>query len=222
MVNDMTIPQAIKLLFDIKISSESPFLKDKANSFVRNGLVKVRIENKVQRKGKYLADKHQLDVLFNALVLNAIFPDPKHVQRIFNDAGFRRTCTQTVKAVFGEHNSLAGQALMSAEVDKLISIMEGDDSLYQIRLPNPFTQLPQLAFGNNTGLLNVLLSQASSLNPIDSVIGTFIDGDFVKAQQLAVNMNEHTPGVKNIRLAIDQRLDVAIEFDELLDWFKKD
>lgn len=84
MNNQITIPQAIKKLFDIEVSKESPYIKDKANSFVRNKLIKVVTEQKVQRKSVYLKDSQQLDVLYNALLLNAFYPDPKHVQQIFN------------------------------------------------------------------------------------------------------------------------------------------
>ena len=61
----LTIPEAIRKLFDIDVAKDSPLLKNKANSLVRNGLIKVETEKIVQRKAVYLADG-QLTVLHNA------------------------------------------------------------------------------------------------------------------------------------------------------------
>ncbi|PSU84248.1 hypothetical protein C0W42_22275 [Photobacterium kishitanii] len=162
MNNKITIPQAIKKLFDIEVSKESPYLKGKANSFVRNNLIKVVTEQKVQRKSVYLKDSQQLDVIYNALLLNAFYPDPKHVQQIFNNEQYRIECAETIKSLFGQRNNLAGQILISNNLSALIEALKSQLDLFCTRLPNPFHQLPQIALGKNTGLLNCLLLQASA------------------------------------------------------------
>ena len=50
-----SIPDTIRDLFQIDLASENKFLKDKANSFRRNKLLKVVEEERVQRKSVYLA-----------------------------------------------------------------------------------------------------------------------------------------------------------------------
>lgn len=103
----LTIPEAIHKLFGINVAKESPLLKNKANSLVRNGLIEVERESKVQRSGVTLRAGQEI-ALHNALLLNAIFPDPKDVKRIFLDAQFRRECAELVVNVLKNRNSLLG------------------------------------------------------------------------------------------------------------------
>lgn len=219
MNSQITIPKAIQLLFDIEVSKESPYLKDKANSFVRNKLVKTVTELKVQRKSVYLQDKQQLDILYNALLLNAFYPDPKHVQKIFNDKGYRAECVETIKSLFGKQNHLAGQALVSSNVKALIELLDNDVDLNTVRLPNPFKQLPQVALGKNTGLLNSLLLQASALEPMDSMLAAITNGNWEQADNLSESLSDDVPGALELKNMIGNKLKEAREFDDLLDFF---
>lgn len=219
MNSQITIPKAIQLLFDIEVSKESPYLKDKANSFVRNKLVKTVTELKVQRKSVYLQDKQQLDILYNALLLNAFYPDPKHVQKIFNDKGYRAECVETIKFLFGKQNHLAGQALVSSNVKALIELLDNDVDLNTVRLPNPFKQLPQVALGKNTGLLNSLLLQASALEPMDSMLAAITNGNWEQADNLSESLSDDVPGALELKNMIGNKLKEAREFDDLLDFF---
>ena len=219
MNNQITIPQAIKKLFDIEVSKESPYIKDKANSFVRNKLIKVVTEQKVQRKSVYLKDSQQLDALYNALLLNAFYPDPKHVQQIFNNEQYRIECAETIRSLFGQRNNLAGQTLISNNVSALIEALESQLDLFCTRLPNPFHQLPQIALGKNTGLLNCLLLQASALEPIDNVLVSITNGDWEKAQHLAITLSDDVSGALQLKKMINDKLEEAQEFDDLLNFF---
>ncbi|WP_318477766.1 hypothetical protein [Photobacterium leiognathi] len=221
MHNKLSIPDAIKKLFNIEVSKESPFLKNKANSFVRNKLIKTVTENNVQRKNIYLEDDQQLIVLFNALLLNAFYPDPKHVKKIFEDKKYRAECTESIKALFGNQNHLSGQALCSVKVIELINTLDSDKDLYTTQIPNPFTVLPQLALGPNTGLLNNLLLQASSLNPVDSVLISITKNDWLTAKKQTAYLSDDMPGSSEIVKMINNHIDEAKEFDELLDFFYK-
>ena len=78
----LTIPEAIYKLFGVQVATESPFLKNKANSFVRNELITVDRDPKVQRDGIYLKPGQE-SVLHNALILNAIFPNTANTKKIF-------------------------------------------------------------------------------------------------------------------------------------------
>lgn len=216
----ITIPHAIKILFNIEVSKESPYLKDKANSFVRNKLIQTVEEKKTQRKSVFLKDHQQLDVLFNALLLNAFYPDPKHVVKIFKDVKFRYDCAQTIRALFGRQSNVAGQALISGKVNELISVLESDADLFKNKLPNPFQKLPQLAFGKNTGLLNCLLLQASALEPVDNVLNAIAKGDWNKARELSINLSKESPGAIELANMIDKKFKDAQEFNDLLDYFK--
>lgn len=215
----LTIPEAIRKLFNIDVAKESPLLKNKAHSLVRNGLIKVETEQIVQRKAVYLADG-QLTVLHNALLLNAIFPDPKEVKKIFEDRCFRNVCAETLAAMFSGQSSLAGIALRSPETIKLVGSLAGDFNLYEENLPNPFPILPQVAMGKNTNLLHALLAQSASLAPADSLLLAFLNGNLVDAEQLASQLHSTDPSVLTLQKAINSRLNDARDFDDLLDQFR--
>lgn len=91
--------------------------------------------------------------------------------------------------------------------------------LFCTRLPNPFHQLPQIALGKNTGLLNYLLLQASALEPIDNVLVSITNGDWEKAQYLAITLSDDVSGALQLKKMINDKLEEAQEFDDLLNFF---
>lgn len=212
-----SIPEAIRDLFDIDTAAESTLLKDKANSFRRNGLLKVIEEQHVQRKSVYLAPGQET-VLFNALVLNAVFPDPKHVKKIFEDRKARAEASDIISNMLLKRSNVSGIALASAETTALVSYLEGDSDIYSEKLPNPFEILPQLALGQHTNLLNVLLAQASILDPLDSVLAAYVAGDIDKACNLAESIEDQSAAKPFLDLIRKQHQEVK-RFTKLLDDF---
>ena len=118
----LTIPEAIYKLFGVQVATESPFLKNKANSFVRNELITVDRDPKVQRDGIYLKPGQE-SVLHNALILNAIFPNTANTKKIFENFEYRSQCANTVREILKNRNSLLGQAFQSNEVNELAAFL---------------------------------------------------------------------------------------------------
>lgn len=216
----LTVPEAIRKLFGIDVAKESPLLKNKANSLVRNKLIKTYTELIVHRKSVYLAEGQET-VLFNALVLNGIFPDPKDVKKIFVEDEFRRQAVITVKAVLTGNHSIVGVSLSHPNTYKLISCLEGEWDLYKERLPNPFNVLPQVALGEETGLLQALLAQAAVLSPADGLLLSFLRGDIVEANRLASLLDTDNPELIALKNSVEAKFREAQEFDDLLDQFRK-
>lgn len=215
----LTIPQAIEQLFGINVATESPFLKNKAESMVRNKLIKVTKEKIVQRSAQYLWPGQEI-TLFNALVLNAIFTDPKDVKKIFKDTKFRRDCAVTIRQLFGERNSALGQTLQKIEAQQLADALEHSTDLHSEKLPNPFKVLPQVALGKNSNLLHALLAQASALEPADSLLMAYLTGDWKKAEQLTNEVKSESPGLCALCDEIKKKIAEAHEFDDLLGFLK--
>lgn len=216
-----TLPEAIVKLFGVHVAKESPLLKNKANSFIRNGLVAVEREARVQRDSVHLMPGQEV-VLGNALVLNAIFPSTNNTKKIFEDSEYRLQCADTVRSLLKDRNSLLGQAFQSRAAEELI------DFLYDLRrdlntepLPNPFSVLPQVALGNNSDLLHILLSQATALDPGDSFLLAYIKGDWERAQKLSSQISSGTPELLTLKAEIDRKIAEAHEFDDLLSFFRK-
>lgn len=220
MASRLTVPEAIRQLFDIDVATQSQLLKTKADSLVRNKLIKIETEQKVQRKTKYLAPG-QMTVLFNALLLNAVFHDPKDVKRIFEEKSYRQECAQTVRAMFGESNSLMGIALSNGLAVEFADSLGGDFDLYRDKLPNPFAVLPQLALGKNQSLLHALLAQSAALEPSDNILLAYLQGDLDKAAEMASLMDTDNDAVNQLKVHVERSLQEAVEFNDLLDQFIK-
>jgi len=215
-----TIPDAIRSLFKVDVAKESPLLKNKAMSLVRNGLIRVEKEPNVQRAATYLA-KGQETVLFNALVLNAVFPDPKVVKAIFTKRAERNKAVITLKAVLLDQSLLCGVALSSTAALMLVECVESDFDLYAHRLPNPFKILPQVALEENTNLLQALLSQAAMLDPLDSVLMAYLAGDLEQAHAMIIRMGAIGGPLNILAGVIESALTEAQELDDLLDQFER-
>ncbi|MDX1282964.1 hypothetical protein [Shewanella colwelliana] len=215
----VTVPEAIRQLFGIDVASQSQLLKTKADSLVRNKLIKIETEQKVQRKSKYLAPG-QMTVLFNALLLNAVFHDPKDVKRIFESKIYRQECAIAVRTMFGESHSLMGIAISNGLASEFADALAGSFDLYQDKLPNPFAILPQLALGKNLNLLHALLAQSAAMAPADNLLLAYLQGDFNKAALMASTMRSDNDAVNQLRRHVEKEIRDAVEFDDLLVQFK--
>lgn len=213
------IPEAIRDMFGIESAAESKFLADKANSFKRNGLLKVEQEYGIQRSATYI-DKDQEAVLFNALLLSSVFTDPKQVKKIFDDQAVRAEAAQTLRAMLLNRTTVCGMALASAETTLLVTSLEGNFDLYTEKLPNPFETLPQMLLGPHTNLLNALLAQALVLDPVDSVLAAWVAGDIESAYQLANKIDNSEPVAPFLEM-VRSRYHELQRLSKLLDDFFK-
>ena len=216
-----SLADTVRILFGVD-PAECTVLKDRANSFARNKLVKI-VEEPIEfghRNKKYLAEGQEV-VLFNALLLNAVFHDPKDVKRVFEDQSFRKNAVETLKAVLLSRSNLCGIALSSSDCVNLVEAIEGEWDLYSNKLPNPFSVLPQTVLGKNANLLQALLAQATVLDPMDSVLVAYLSGDIEQAyRHLSSISNEQTLALPLVR-KIHQAYQEANEFDDLLDQMRQ-
>ncbi|RCX03398.1 hypothetical protein [Marinomonas foliarum] len=218
--NYYSIPEALKLLFGSELLREVPSLRTKANSFLRNDLLTFKEELIVHKKSKFIPQT-ELDTLFNAMLLSAVFADSKEVKAIFSEPKKRQQCAEIVKAMFTRQHSLAGIALSSSKATAFVTCLEGDFDLRTERLPNPFKTLPQATLGNNGSLLRVLLAQAAVLEPMESILMKYLDGEWLEAKALIDQLDANASGVAELKAEIDKKIHEAEEVDDLLDFMLK-
>lgn len=220
MNNLKTIPETIRELFGHDALSESQYLKDKANSFDRIGLIKtVKGDLIVKKRSKYIVDG-QASVLFNALLINTLVDDPGSVKKVFEDKKDRIKIAELAKAIFIGKQTVAGVALCSTSVAGFLSGLKGDLNLYEERLANPYKQLPNQVLGAHTSIVGVLLAQSQVLSASDSVLVHFLNGDIAKANEMAAMLpDDGDTGL--LKEMIQRQYKQAYEFDDLLDFFKK-
>lgn len=219
------IPELIRELFQIETAAESTCLKDKAMSFVRNGLLPAESEQVVQRKQWFVTDANGITILHNALLLSAFFPDTKHVKTIFEKPKERLAAADQLKAVITSRQTLLGIALLKPAAITLVESLQAVDSfnLRQNRLPSPFEALPQLGLGTNMTLMSALLAQSASLDAGDSLLAAYLAQDWERANQLSdelERLGEVPAGCLSLIEAVRTRLREAQEFDDLLDRFR--
>ncbi|RBO83481.1 hypothetical protein [Marinomonas aquiplantarum] len=214
-----SIPEALRLLFGSDMLREVPSLRTKANSFLRNGLLTFKEDLIVHKKSKFIPET-ELDTLFNAMLLSSIFTDSKEVKAIFCEPEKRAQCAEVVKAMFTRQHSLAGIALSSSKTTTFVTCLEGDFDLRANRLPNPFKTLPQATLGSNGSLLRVLLAQAAVLEPMDSILMKYLDGEWLEAQALISQLDINLAGVAELKAEIDKKIHEAEEVDDLLDFMR--
>lgn len=204
-------------LFGLKVSRESPYLKDRVNSFVRNELFKVDEQLIAHRTAKFMKPGQETRV-WNAILLNAIFSDPRDVKKLFEDADFRKQSVDLVKELFRSRGSAMGIALQSQAVIGMTDILESGD-LDHHRMPNPFSELPQVALGKNSGLLYALLAQAASLSAEDSLLHAYLSRDYLLAEKYADQLATDLPILVQLIQEVRFKADEAREFSKLLDFF---
>jgi hypothetical protein len=100
-------------------------------------------------------------------------------------------------------------------------LADTERDLRQEWMPNPFQVLPQVALGENTTLLHALLAQAASLEPADSFLLAYLNGDWEAAQELSSQITSGSPELLAIKTEVDRKLNEAYEFSELLSFFRK-
>lgn len=219
------IPELIRELFKLSSAADSKTLKDKAMSFVRNGLIKAESVQVTHRKQWFITDKQGETLLFNALLLSAFFPDPKQVKEIFKNTDARLRAAETIRSIFLDRQSLLGISLVKPKTFHLIDNLSNDAfELNSTKLPNPFETLPQLTLCNNTALLHALLAQSASLDAYDSLLRAYLQQNWESAIEQC-NQLENLGLVPSHCLmlveAIKKEYREAREFDALLDMFKE-
>lgn len=214
--NLLTLATAVKLLFGFELAHESPVLKNRINSFVRNGLLAVSKEQKVQRAAVYI-HRDQLTTLFNALLINTLINDPQHVKSVFDSTEERRLAASVFRSALLQQTTLAGMALRHEAIITLVSQLEGEDDLRKERLANPFAVLPQRMLPPNTGLFQMLLAQAASLSPDEGLMLAWLQGDLQKAKEMADALTAVSGPAAILRERILADWQEAREFDDFLD-----
>ena len=219
------IPDLLRKVFDTSSAEDSKVLKDKAMSFVRNGLVQAEAEQGTHRKQWFITNTTGEVTLYNALLLNAFFTDLKRVKSIFDDPKIRQESAEIVRSLILDRQALLGVALLNPEsqllVENLFDVETFD--LKHKKLPNPFQVLPQLALGSNIGLLQALLAQSASLDAHDSLLSAYLRQDWVEAMNHCSQikkLGDHKESCRELIEAVERGYQEAQNFDDLITIFK--
>lgn len=215
----MSIPEAIDLLFGIKLSKNRK-IKDCLDNFTRekSGFIPVH-RDMVVHKDNITIHRDQLTTLHNAVVLQGLFSETRTVRKLLTESnpGFRKQAVHLAENILLGRNTLLGISLLPTETLKFIEVLGSDADLTQVRLKNPFETLPQVVLDSGTNTIAAFLAQTAALSASDSMMAHFLAGDIEKAWQAAQQVSSDNETINKYKSLINTEYKEASEFDELLD-----
>ncbi|QKX17313.1 hypothetical protein [Microbulbifer sp. YPW1] len=209
---------AIEQLFGIKLSKREG-LRNKVGSFMRNGLIVYNDQLIVERNSRAIP-RDQLTTLHNAVIIQALLPDPKKVKKVFEDQAFRQNMAKLFSALLLGRRSIVDISLLKPEVARFLGVLSGTTNLREERLANPFETLPQLVLDGPLDLLQAILAQNSSLSSGDAMMVHYLEGNLEAAWDSAQQMSTTDPRLLQYRDLIEREYRAAKEFDDLLDFLQ--
>lgn len=214
-----TIPSAIQELFNVRLSDHEAF-RNSINTLVTPPFFELKSEQVSHaiggRKHKHLP-KSELTKLYNAVLIQAIFPTPKIIRKIFEDTSERHALTQWAKDIFIDRQSVLGIGLLNTNVHHFFETLNSLIDLTENKLPNPFETLPQTQLNGITSLCQALSTQASSLSQADCMMAHFLNHDLEKAAKSATLAESGSPIIRQYRDMIIRKYEEATAFNKLLD-----
>lgn len=160
-------------------------------------------------------DKTQL---WNAILLQGVFGEPKAVVAILTDPEKRNEYAEWARTLFLDRQSVVGLGLLRQELFGFLERLSLAD-LRNERLPNPFADvLPQMGMGPHKGnLLKTLAAQTATLSMGDSMMTHYLNGDLEEAYKVASAVNTDNPLLLKYRNRIQTEFKEVQGFDDLLD-----
>ena len=214
----MSLALAIEQLFGIKLSKHEG-LRNKVGSFMRNGLIVYNDQLIVERNSRAIP-RDQLTTLHNAVIIQALLPDPKKVKKVFEDQAFRQDMAQLFGALLLERRSIVDISLLKPEVLRFLEVLSRTANLREVKLANPFQTLPQVVLDGPLDLLQAILAQNTSLSSGDAMMAYYLEGNLEAAWNSAQKMSTTDPRLLQYRDLIEREYRAAREFDDLLDFLQ--
>ena len=216
--NRLSPADAIQRLFGIKLS-DFPLFKDDVNSLIRKkGFFKIYKERVVQREKVFIA-MEELNKLHNAVLFQAFGLSPKRVVAIFSEKEHRQKEADLFSDLLFNRQSILGIGLLGANVDHFLSELKSDQDLSKVKLPNPFSELPQLVLSHETDVYRGLLVQSAVLNSGDSMMTSYMEGNLKKAYKQAIAITPDNEILVKYKDLIINEYKQAKEFDQTLENF---
>ncbi|MGF1709845.1 hypothetical protein L4C37_04570 [Vibrio kagoshimensis] len=188
-----TTNEAVKELFGVEGSEP---LRSKANSYLRNKVIPPSAvieegfsDKSMGKRGKKRLNSQAINSLFNALVLDAFFNEPKIVKAMFDDQKSRTTHGILCEEILLKAQSVAAKSQLTIVAQQFLDqLLDTSFNMQERRLACPFDsqRLPQMDMAyQNTGLLfHLLRSQRLSLSWKDKILLSWLEQDLFTTVKL--------------------------------------
>ncbi|MBE1275021.1 hypothetical protein [Enterovibrio baiacu] len=196
----MNSNQAVEALFGV----EGKFLRDKANSYIRNKTVPEKAivregysDAQLNMRSKCLVAANALPCLYNALILDAFFNDTKRVKKIMSSVDERLSSCELMKELLlgSQRSDNAQTEHLSPEATAFLREFSSPTFAIQTeKFSNPFIdqKMPQADLAlKNSGLLYALLRHHRlRLSLKEQLLIELMGGDLKAAYDLASTIED--------------------------------
>jgi len=175
-----------------------------------------------ESRNRVLINPVHITMLWNAILLQGIFGEPKFVVDLLKPKANRQPLVDWAKELFLERQSLAGLGLLRQELVVFLDRLPVAD-LREETLPNPFADtLPQMGLGHLHGnLLKSLATQTAALSLGDSMMAHYLSGDLEQAYQQACKLQTESDLLLSYRDLVVREYNEAKDFYDLLRSLRK-
>jgi hypothetical protein len=217
-----TIAEIIRGMFEFELSQCLP-IKHALNSFIKSGLIqsnKEKLGGGKDSRSRIWIEPGQKDLIYNIIVLQAVFSDSKTITRILQDQSYRQKMADFASMILVDKQSVIGISLLSDKTYNFIKLLKSDTDLRNIRLTSPFDTLPQLILNQSTNTMQLLVTQAASLAGHDSMMIHYLNNDLESAWEAAQSVEINDERLGKYKALIEKEYQEAKEFDELLNFLQ--
>lgn len=216
--------KAVKKLFDINLSKHSSF-KNRISTLEDNKSLNLVIEKptgSIGSRGKRYYLDSQLDRLHNVILISGFYSKPAIIKDIVNNPARRQEHVDVLRELLVGRDRIGDIQLNVETLENFLTSLEQCLSFDNVRLPNPFIQLPHV-IDNGSGKSPCVLEAYSNsdivLTKTEKMLAAYLDCDIELAYQLSHDINFKDGATHKFKDWIEKEYHEAQRFDELLEDF---
>ena len=215
-VFNKTVSDIVDELFNIQLSKYVN-IKEMIDSSIRN---KIIVSEKTYHPGntrpKIKVANNQRNIINNLIILQGIFTY-KDVKKIIESNNVRKEKAKFLQYLLYEGLTITEVSLIHENANKFFELLLGDDSLYDVRLPLPFDNLPQIAIPEMESVLQALAVKNLSFSTSNSMLAYYLNGELDKAWEVSKDTSFEEELLQSLKFMIQKEYHDNIEFNLLLD-----
>lgn len=207
-----SLSEAVKHLFGIKIS-DYPELRNALNK-MESATIIIRDPNKEPYdKHKYFTEK-AFPAIHNTIILHALLLQTKKIKDVFTQQKTRESHAESARQLLSL--PFFKKIGLTDDTEDFLAMLKSDRSLIAEKLPNPFTRLPQTAFGSKHSTLVDFVLKISNSSPECEMLQAYLDKDINNAYEIARCNSFKTKEAKNLQRLIKSQYEAATRAQDFI------
>lgn len=216
--------QAIQKLFAVKLTI-FPKFKNKIITLEDKGCIEYQNEMAMGGKdsrGKRSYLPKQLNRLHNIILISGFYSKPAIVKDVADKFDRRQDHVMALRELLGDRNRVGEIYFVKGALRLFLDELEACRTLDEVKLTNPFIQLPHVV-DNGTGqfpcVLDAYNSSDISMSQLEKMIAAYLDYDLELAYKISRTLEAGAGSPHKIKQWIKREYHQAQRFDDDLDDF---